>query len=401
MRAARNRVGDRGDRGQPLAPARLRHGARIADELGPHRLADDPWLRGRGRNRGERRRIVGNPGRPAVERCQLDRLGDGSGHDICGCRKLGLSLNDRSLHNRRKFRGKRCGRFGRGHHLALRFGGEFTGSGEIPQRQDLRLARIGHRGRPQQMGNARRDVFRAVHRNPFAHPHVDLIGRDILRHHHPRFAPAPVEGIGIGQVLAGLGTGVAIAHRVGKHLHSARGFTRQSIGEAQVASGNGIAPVAKQFDRRGVVAPCGFRQSQPEHGRRAFVTQVQRVVEGLRRRGKPSGGKIGGTQRGARCGIARCGLNRPLGLGDGLAALASERLGSIAGGPCAAVRGAPGDQRDGDGRGRSELEDRGAVAGHCGVPPEVWSCKHVSGAGRAWPDRRVRAAHRAGDRAPG
>jgi hypothetical protein len=51
---------------------------------------------------------------------------------------------------------------------------------------------------------------------------IQLVGGQIHRRHGPRFGPAAIERIGIGQILAQLFIGLAAVHGLGQNIDTLR-----------------------------------------------------------------------------------------------------------------------------------------------------------------------------------
>ncbi len=153
---------------------------------------------------------------------------------------------------------------------------------------------------------------------PFLHAHIQFACWHILFGHQPGFAPATGQRIGVSEVLTYLGGVAAAAYLVAEHVHGTLGLTGQGIGEAEVG-GRDCALVGIE-DRDGLVEArsTGIGQRQRQRGTRAVVAQFDGFVIGGRGRGEAACLEIGIARRGAVGRIARFGLDRAFGEGNGL-----------------------------------------------------------------------------------
>ena len=150
--------------------------------------------------------------------------------------------------------------------------------------------------------------------DPFGHPRGELVGRQVLPGHDLRFLPVPVEGEGVGEVLPRLDAVVARANRIGHQLDAAFRLSGERIGEAEVARGDRIVPVAQHGHGFGVLALAGERERYPQRGAGRVVAQRHRVVEAGHGGAEAARLEIGGAERRAIGGVARIGRNRGFGL---------------------------------------------------------------------------------------
>ena len=202
--AMRNRLGPGGNRGARGARRGQRFGSALRQRLdhrsGIERLAESfGGLRGRCRSRGR------------IDRSILRK--------VCG-RRIGCG----QFACCRNHRGIGLGRAAFGSELFLIAAGI--------ERERSGLAAIGNHRHAQQGCDAQFGIFRPRLHYPAADPAIELFGGHVLRGHQPGIAPASVERVGIGEVLAHLGRIVAAAQCIRQDRDPAAAFAGQRIGQA-------------------------------------------------------------------------------------------------------------------------------------------------------------------------
>ena len=183
------------------------------------------------------------------------------------------------------------------------------------------LADIAAQRNAQQRGDPLAIILGPGLHRPVADSRVEQVGRDVLRCHQSRLAPAPVERISIGKVLAHLGGIVTCAQRIGEYRHPAARIAGERDRQAKVARGDRILPQVQHGLCLAILARTDIGQRQAERGERRFIAQSLRILERRRCRFEAPDLQICVGQRKPRRERVRGFLYGPLSLRHGLAVL--------------------------------------------------------------------------------
>ena len=121
---------------------------------------------------------------------------------------------------------------------------------------------------------------------------IQLVGRRIKGGHHPRLAPAPAKGKGIGQILAQFGALVTAAQGIAQNGNATRGIAGHRQRQAIVTHGNSIMRRIQQRQCVGLMPAGNLRESQPQRRAAGGVAQSAGIRKHASRRFKPSRAQI-------------------------------------------------------------------------------------------------------------